>query len=301
MAGFLEAIIALIVGKGREETLAVGLSICAEYGLDLAERHRRWLVKRETDEIRSQCSNRPMPTTLHAAMHQRSMGWESQPPISCSMPSSGAWATTVPSPSTEARFLMPNRHFLNVHSHYATFSDDVAPNFIESSEVMQTYDFGQIDTGHRIGFNPHRRHKRISRPPRRNIDLERLPPLGPKLIEEIEKKKQLLEQAAIYAQIREKKEAETERKRRTSTAQQHPMPPFVLRIDKWYTSSDTSLQDPLVSQATRPASLQCRCQSLVSQSEAAQEAVGCFASQTRGRLTSNLIQQRQKKFQDPRA
>ena len=248
--------------------------------------------------MRSRSPARPVPMTLHAAVHHRSMERDPHPPSSVS------YGIMVTSPCVEAKVLMPQRDFINIHSHYAPISHHLTPKVIETSEVMRTYDFSQINTSHPIGFNPQQRQKRISKPPRKNSDsdLEKLPPMGPGLAKEIEKKKQVLEQAAIYAQIREKEEAETEVKRRTKTARRHPMPPFVLRIDERHINATTNLQDPLTAQpaqATPPAPSQGMRQSPVDPSAALREAEGHPPLQPHVKWAPNLMQQRQQKSQAP--
>ena len=310
MDGFADTIIALIVGRSNSP-FAPKYVIHADLQLDLAEQHRRWCIKKEKDRIRSEGPSKPLPVTLHAEMHHRSVniGTRASP-----LPSLRAsCASSEPCPKFGAKILMPTPHFLNVHSHYARGLNSVASNSIESPEVMQTYNFNQIDAGRRIGFYPQQNRKAIRRPPRKINDLEKLPPLSSRLAGEIEHKKKVLDQAVLYAQIREKQEIESERQRRNSTAQQHPMPPFVLNIDRRHLADDGHLTDTSTPPITPPTSPpQLTRPACGQQSESSKDVVDNHMNQLKAlvqqdlvskpgrqphvRWAPNLVQQKQKRI-----
>jgi len=292
MASIIEGLTGLIVGRGIYKIPHV--SIDAEDQPDLDEKHRRWLLGKEKDRLRSLNPKRPMPMTLHAAMHRRSLNPE--PPSSPSAPSLEPLA---PCPSKGPQILMPTRHFSNVHSHYAGGPVHASSDLTGVSQVMRSYKSSHKDTSRCMGFNTHQCDKAVRRPPRKVTDLEQLPSLSSKLAKEIKQTQKVLEQAKIYAQIRKKQEGEKERKRRNSTAQQHPVPPFVLRTDKWYPSDSGNLVDALKPEITPPASPEPTGETSNQQSEEAQDVAKNPAPRPHVRWAPNLIQQRQKPLQVP--
>ena len=228
-------------------------------------------------------------------MYKRSLDNGTCSSTSTSTPFIVSVASPIPPTSAKPNLFMPDRHFSNVHSHYySTGPVHDASNISEVSEVMQPYNFRRIDTRRSTGFNTHRNCPGARRPPRKKIDLENLPPLSSRLAEEIEHQKTVMEQAALFAKIREKQEEETERKRRTSTAQEHPMSPFVLCTDKWYPAvkAGTVMLTPEI---TPPASLQLTNQTSIDQSKPSEDLAIPRAPHVR--WAPNLIQQKQKQLQ----
>jgi hypothetical protein len=74
---------------------------------------------------------------------------------------------------------MPNRHYSNVHSHYARVTIHVKQNEInneiEITDVMQSYDYGCFDTHYHIGFKRHKAKGNARMSARKAVDPERLP------------------------------------------------------------------------------------------------------------------------------
>jgi len=148
----------------------------------------------------------------------------------------------------KAQILMPNRHYLNVHSHYAKVPVGVelneANDKIKTSGIMQSYDYGCPDINPHIGFNPHRNKGGARMPVRKAVDLEKLPPLSSQLVAEITHENEVHMQAAMFAKIRSEREAHAELQRRVNRAPQHQAPSFKMRIGPLYARNGSQSDAP---------------------------------------------------------
>jgi len=225
-----------------------------EIEIDLRDKHKRWRLVRDNSrrlEAQSRDGIRSRPTTAHAAaVLKRSLRslpgqTELSPQVlgrTCSSMEAGV-APAPPNPpssnpNTKPQILMPNVHYSNVHSHYAKVPVRVELNEnndeFKIMDVMQSYDYGDLDTNRHIGFQCHRSQGKACMPARKAVDLEWLPPLSSLLAEEITHMNKMNGQAAIFARLRSKREKYAELQRRANRAPQHQVPSFKMRLGPLY-------------------------------------------------------------------
>ena len=120
--------------------------------------------------------------------------------------------------------------------------------YLESADqtIMESYEYGSLNTGPAIGFQPSTTHRQVRRPPRKVTDLEGLPSLSSKVAAEITRSVNIREQARILAEIREAREQEHEDQRRAKRAAQIQVPPYVAHVLTSYSAED--LEDAVLSE-----------------------------------------------------
>ncbi|KAL6718099.1 hypothetical protein ACLMJK_004185 [Lecanora helva] len=269
-------------------------------GRDLGEQHIRWCIKKENDHIRSLNSTKPIPTTLHAAMYQDSSLNDAH--MSQSSRSFTASYKMYSAHCSEAgpQILMPAQSFLDVHSHYAKVPNQVSI-YTEALEVAQSYKFGTIKTIQRTTFDLNRENQILKAPlrrPKQKInDLENLKPLNSALCKEMTQRNQVIEQAARFAELRKAQEVAYERRRRNSTKQQHPLPPFILKVDRRLPGVHDSehLVDTLPPYFTPPASPEHMHETDQQDLQAVSVAADNPTRLPQIRWAANLLQQKQRK------
>ena len=270
---------------------------------ELAELHQRWCVGKEKDHLRSLSPSRATPTTLHAAKHHQSLDHGVQHLKKPPLPPANKTPLIAPCPPhLKTAIFMPDRHFTNVHSHYATAPANEAPERNNVVEVVQIYDHVHLEPKRRKSFDLHQHCSGIRLPARKRIDLERLPPLSDKLAEEIKYKNQLLEEAAMYAKMRQSQEEKVEKRRRSDTAQRYPTPLFRMGLDSKQLSS-SEIIDPLVTETeTTQDALSKRERARQARGEHAKEDQnlgGNRAAPPRIQWGPNLIQRKQRAIEAP--
>lgn len=281
--------------------------------LDLRDRHKRWRLDRDNSrrlEAQSRNGTRSRPTTAHAAaVHKRSQRWlrgqTGRLPLefgpACSSEEVGpapAPTNLSPSnPSTKPQILMPNRHYLNVHSHYAKFSVHVELNGtddeIKITDVMQSYDYGYLDTNHHIGFKRHRRMAKARMPARKAVDLENLAALSSPLAEEITHMNKVHGQAAIFARFRSERKGHAELQRRANRTPQHQVRSYKMPLGPLYArnGSKSDAPAPPITPANSPSDPG------GTDAQSPEMSKACNGPQERRvRWVPNLIQQQQKVF-----
>lgn len=280
--------------------------------LDLRDKHKRWRLDRENSrrlEAQSRNGTRSRPITSHAAaVHKRSLpSLRSQtglPPLdfgaACSFVGAGSSPAPVDlsssNPSTKLQILMPNRHYLNVHSHYAktpvNVELDAANDGINITDMMQSYDYSCFETYGHIGFECHRIKAKSRTPARKALNLEQLPPLSTPMAEEITHMNKVHGQAAMFARLRSEREADAELQRRAQRAPQHEVPSYKMRLGPLYArnGSKSDAPTPPITPAGSPSDPG---QTNARPSEGSKACNGP-PRERRVRWVPNLIQQQQK-------
>ena len=219
---------------------------CIERG----EQHIRWCLKQECDHIRSQSPTKPIPTTLHAAKYKESLTSGARNPNQTGSSNAAGNASSTPNLHNTPTILMPHPNFRNVHSHYvtgpitinlrSTTTDSTTDSAVDFTAKVPTPPIpipSNTNTKHtqqRTQVNLRQHRKGGSRAPRRKrTNLEDLPALSSAVAAEIAHRKLVTEQAARFAEIREAQELEAEMARREHVRREHPVPEFVLRIDRY--------------------------------------------------------------------
>lgn len=300
MACIINWIIGLIIGRG----IAVALCYYLDYTNSrpgLSKQHGQWRLNKDKDKAQktqSQARLKTIPTTLHAALYKPSLGRRN--PLS-ELPPGSSPGLLTPSPSTEPQILMPNRHFLNVHSHYAKGPVPVVSELVEAPEIMQSYDYSDMNTRCGIGFQHHQPSCRTRRPARKINDLEKLPPLNSNVAAEINSRNKVLEQAAIFAKIRQKQEVCIEQQRRANRAPHQQLPPFVLQLGTWSKDrgSRAELSTPQVTSQITPSASPNSRRLQAPGHRPERSNLASDAPQRHVRWAPNLMQQKQKRLNFP--
>ncbi|KAM0799716.1 hypothetical protein BDR22DRAFT_890006 [Usnea florida] len=129
--------------------------------------------------------------------------------------------------------LIPDYNIVHNHCSRSTVNPESA-----DQTIMESYQYGPLNTGPAIGFRPSTNRRRVRRPPRKITDLERLPSLSSKVAAEITRSVNVREQARILAEIREAREQEHEDQRRANRAAQIQVPPYVAHVLTSYSAED---------------------------------------------------------------